>query len=797
MKMLSVNNCTLLGFVSLGAILASSAPSAASCAVLGAGTYLAGGAVSVPPSHMSPSRTYCLTSRAEFTFPNAGPIPSDGLLEVYSPVFFDLNRAGGRVHSFVFVNNTIEGSATPNTPFLRTHVTPGTTSLGAMYINLFDTTIGENRSISLVQESGNTQFQNVYFASLKSGTTLAYKKLTISNPSLLAIGQYNIIGQDFYTPVNVHLEDSSVTGARVVGVQAGSTLDLKNTTINTQFFSLTGTLSGNGTINGKSGGSDVNFLSANGATFRPGNSIGTLTINGNLSLQGATNLVSELDPGAGQNADLLSVSGNVTGASKLTVTLEKDSGYAGGTGAAEITAFTGANYTVVTAGSIDSDGVTLAEGASLNAHLTPRLVGSPSGTGNIVVTFDDNSPTPTHLPSKVQTLHPSKVATTSTPAVTLTSSVAATHHATVVNGTTGGSGGGGQILANGQTLSTAFLSLTNANLLQLNEVHAEPYSSNLTVALEQADHVASTVMNRISGSPNVLEDNLVVRDAQGRAIWLDVSGVLGNVEGKDGLGNFGYQLANVMAGADILASEAGSIGAFAGYGYHRMTEHDHVDQSFSAHAGYAGLYGTFFSGAWNFSGAAGYSYAANSSSRNNPDVGLFTGGKAEADFGSHTAFVSAKAGYAFGATETLVLNPFVAASYAHIWQDAVRETGGGDFNYRINSATADALMTGLGLEMSSQVYQDEVTSVRMQGFLRYDHDWSASRASAHEVTAVSHLFGSFTQAGQNRGSHSLSAGFGFSGRALDNRLNWRAGLAGSIHEHGEEIGAGAQISWRF
>ena len=176
---------------------------------------------------------------------------------------------------------------------------------------------------------------------------------------------------------------------------------------------------------------------------------------------------------------------------------------------------------------------------------------------------------------------------------------------------------------------------------------------------------------------------------------------------------------------------------------------------------------------------------------------MFTGGKAEADFGSHTALLSAKAGYAFAPTDMLVLNPFVAASYAHIWQEQARETGGGDFNYSIGSATADALMTGLGIELSSHVYRNETTSIRMQGFLRYDHDWSASRMSAHEVTAVSHLFGTFTQTGQNRGSHSLSVGVGFSGGALDNRLKWRAGLAGSVHEHGEEVGAGAQISWRF
>lgn len=244
--------------------------------------------------------------------------------------------------------------------------------------------------------------------------------------------------------------------------------------------------------------------------------------------------------------------------------------------------------------------------------------------------------------------------------------MSATHNSTSVNGASGGSGGGAQTTSNGSTVSQAWLSLTNANLLQLNEVHAEPYSSNLTVGLEQADHVATTVMNRISGSRNALDEGQVVRDQQGRAIWLDVSGVLGEVEGKDGPGTFSYQLANVIAGADILASEAGSIGAFAGYGYHSMNEHDNVDQSFTAQSGYAGMYGNFFAGQWSLSASAGYAYTANSASRLNPDVGLFTGGKAEADFSSHTAFLAVKGGYEIDASDAVTFKPFVAASYAHV-----------------------------------------------------------------------------------------------------------------------------------
>ncbi|MTI45412.1 autotransporter outer membrane beta-barrel domain-containing protein [Roseibium hamelinense] len=404
--------------------------------------------------------------------------------------------------------------------------------------------------------------------------------------------------------------------------------------------------------------------------------------------------------------------------------------------------------------------------------------------------------TSTTTTSTTTTPTPTTPPPVSTPWVSLVNAMSATHHGTDVNGTSGGSGGGGQTLAGGSTLSTAWLSLTNANVVQLNEVHAEPYSSNLTVGLEHLDNIATSVMNRISGSRYVLDTAQHVTDAQGRAIWLDVSGVQGHVDGEDGLGTFDYVISSVIAGADFLASDQGSIGAFAGYGYQRMSEHDTVDQSFSAHSGFAGLYGTLLADSWRLSGSTGYSYSANSGERNNPNVGLFTGGQAEADFSSHAAFVAAKAGYAIPVTSLLEITPFASASYAHIWQGEARESGGGDFNYDVHAATADAFITGIGVDWTADIVNVDPARAQLVGFARYDHDWSASDDSAHEVTVTSNLFGTFTQTGQNRGAHSLTAGLGVVG-TLGQRAAWRLGFAGTLNENGEEIGAGGHLTWRF
>ncbi|MGV2976975.1 autotransporter outer membrane beta-barrel domain-containing protein [Roseibium alexandrii] len=846
-------NAATLVFTATAATFLVPTAATANCDQFGSSAVRASGNITLDANSFSPSSTICLESRTDVLV-SPGTIPADGSYDAYTGFFFDLNRAGS-YNAFIFIGTSIAGAASSNTPFLRFRPRPTTDDLGATNINLIDVSIGANRSIDLTEQSGDTQFQNVYVASRAANNAITYESFSVLNPSLFSVGRYNISGQDFDSPTQLTLKDSSISNAQITSVVDGSELILDNTTIDTKFFRLDGTLSGNGTVSGASGASDAFFITATGSTLSPGNSIGTLSINGDLSLQGATSLVSELDPTASQNADLLDVSGDITGADNLTATLEKDSGYSG-SGATEISDFINSTFVIARAGSIDSDSVTLVEGSSLNAHLSASLAGPPTQTSQVEVKFSDNSATPTFLPTKVKTIQstgggkqvvPPPVTTTtttptatvtttttttptvttttttttttntttpttttttstvptqttkppvSTPWVDLVTAVSATHNETPIDGVSGGSGGGNQILAGGNTVSDGYLSLTNGDLITFNEVHAEPYSSNLTVGLEHLDHIATSVMNRISSSHDVLDKANQVRDAQGRAIWLDASGLKGNVDGKDGLGSFNYSIASVIGGADLLASDQGSVGAFAGYGYQQMDEHDTVDQSFSAQSGFAGLYGTLYRDSWRLAASGGYSYSANKGKRNNPNVGLFTGGRAESDFDSHAAFIAAKAGYELPLTPQFKLTPFAAASYAHIWQGEARETGGGDFNYTVHAATADAVLTGLGFDWAADVWTTDTGTAKLVGFARYDHDWSASADSAHDITVTSDLFGTFNQTGQNRGAHSVTAGLGFVG-SVGSAGAWRLGVAGALNEHGEEIGAGAHFSWRF
>lgn len=745
------------------------------------------GSATIPPTALDPPRRYCLTGQTDVSI-YSGTIAPNGTLDVYSSFIFDPRRllSTTGLNSVLLLGTSIASAPAPGTAFLRFHSLPISGTLAATKVNLIDVVIGENRSIELVKPSGSIQSQDVFIAST---TPRTYQTFSISNPNTVSIGSYNLNGQNFLRPTQLTLKQSSITNAKLLGIEQGSTLRLDASSIDTDFVRLDGTLAGNGTVRGSAGaGSNVLFITASGAAIAPGLSIGTLTIQGDLSVQGATSLISEIDPNAAQTADLLSVSGAFTGANNLTVTLEKDNGYSA-TGAGEVADFTGSTYTVLTAGSIDSDAIALVEGGSLNAHLSARLIGQPSATGQVVVGFTDNSAVPGHVPSKLPA---------STPWSTLASAIAATHNNTVVNGSAGGgtapggtgsSNGGQQTLSNGQTVSTAWLGLTNSQVGQLDQVHAEPFSSNLTVGLEQLEHIASSVMARMTSQDHESD--------KGHALWTDASYTRGHVNGENGLGSFGYSLSNLLVGTDFIERERFNAGVYGGYGHKSMHEHDKVTQDFTGQSAIAGVYATAEIERFIFSTVAGYAHGWHKSARINPDVGLFSGGAASASYTSNSVVVSAHLGYQTLIGESIELEPFVAAAYSRIWQSDLTETGGGDFNYSIAAANAEALTGGLGVKFSKDLPNTaQGRTLRLTGLLRYDHDFEAASTKAHQVTATSHLFGTFTQTGQNRGAHSVTGGLGLSG-SLSRTVSIRAGITGSLSQHGHEFGATGHLKVTF
>lgn len=355
------------------------------------------------------------------------------------------------------------------------------------------------------------------------------------------------------------------------------------------------------------------------------------------------------------------------------------------------------------------------------------------------------------------------------------------------------------LLSTGTTMADAVVALTDSDMLDFQGVHAEPYASYLTVRLEQLQHVSNLALDRAGGFRSMglgLEaaDEAPAGTRPNRNVWSDVGYLGGKVGASDGLDGFDYQITSVLVGADMF--ERGNLagGLYAGYGYSQMELQSGYHQELETDSFLIGAYGRYdFDTGWVLSAVAGYSYDRNSSERGNADIGLFSGGLATADFDSNDVNAGLRLHRDFAFADGWNITPFVGLSYSYIRQDTVTETGGGDFNYTIHAASADALVSTVGarIRRTFEVNQALVTPVL---FLQYDYDWSADDNAAHEITVSNPVFGTFNQVGQDQGPSGFVLGGG-----LEVELAKGISLAGSYayswYENGYTQSGRAKLAW--
>ena len=285
------------------------------------------------------------------------------------------------------------------------------------------------------------------------------------------------------------------------------------------------------------------------------------------------------------------------------------------------------------------------------------------------------------------------------------------------------------------------------------------------------------------------------RDCQDGGIWLDASFTDGRVDGEGGLGSFGYKLKNFVAGVDLYAEEDRGLGLFMGFGQLDYGEHDQVDQQIDTNDIHAGVYGRIDQAGYSLRGLVGVMRGQSDSTRNNGDIGQFSGGTATSDFDSSGFYVSGEVVREYISKTGLQINPSLGLSYARVSQDALQETGGGDFNYSVDEADASSFVTSVGVDIS-KTYLRNSSAVTPIAFARLDFDWLAKKDSEHEVVVTSPLFGSYTQTGQNRGPLAASIGLGLQAR-LSERARLSAGYAYTYTSNGYENSFGANFAWVF
>ncbi len=651
---------------------------------------------------------------------------------------------------------------------------------GKLRVNLIGTSIGSGRSMTFAPFNGaNIDPTEVYF---QSDRPLTYDNLTVMGATEVVFGAY-FIQTRIVDASDFTLTNSSISSTSDLAIAAGTTVRLDAaSSLNTVNFENFGTLAGTGTVNA------FNFTVKNGGVLSPGFSIGTLNNSGGIAFESGSKLLSEVDPTAGQKADLVSSSGPVTGINSATIQVEAA---LPGLTAQDYAA--GNNYTVLQASSIDGDSPTLVAGGSLPALSNLTIANTPTADGQVDIAF---------TAQPVSSLPQNPVVTSSPNASNLAGAVANTTN------TSPGTG-----LSSGSTIGAAVNTLTNSGLAGFNRVHAEPYSSNLTIGLEQLDLITNTVLSHAdcrkfqavglnnqnrpvaSGGIDTVHSPSGAVDCSDRRWWIDTAYVSGDVDGTNGLGTFDYSLGTILVGADVFSSEKGVVGVYAGFGTSSMDEHDQVDQDFSTDSFHAGVYGRTTTGTWEFSGLIGYMFGETDAKRNNPSVDGFTGGEAKSDLDQEGIHAGIQARKLFNLNSGARVSTVFGLNYGRIQQGSGTETGGGDFNYSIEKADAESLVASIGVDYQRDFLSDNGVLTPI-AFARYEYDFFANKDGEHEVTVTSPIFGTFTQVGQNRGANGFVLGLGL-GYQISEQARLTAGYGYSVRSNGQEHGLGANLSVRF
>ncbi len=530
-----------------------------------------------------------------------------------------------------------------------------------------------------------------------------------------------------------------------------------------------GTIKGSGELSGLT----------NAGKLAPGNSIGTLTVNGNYTQTSSGVLEIEIDPNGAISNDLVDVSGAATLAGTLIVKGEND--------ASLRPVVDGNSYTILTAGGgVTGQFDTVQQLAAF--QFTPTYNANDVELGVTYVGFRDSTKKPN-----------------------IKTGAATLNQATI---TAGAFNTGNTDLDN--VLSQLAVLTLPEYFAAVDTIVAEPYAAFNTVLLEQSDYFADTIFgraqscnasgigfvagaadpeNQAASSTQTASTCAQASGASGHGLWVDISSVGGNVDSGENLSGYDYTISGLVIGTDRAFSNDIYAGVAFGIGNAELDDYDFADAQIDGDSYFLGAYANKAQGRWGFSGLLGWGKGEYDSTRH---IRFATENRqANGSFDGDSLVLAARATYALTEGNFEVV-PEAGITYSKINQDGFTETGADSLNLKVEDADAHSVVTSLGVSVATE-YQLGSTKTRPVLSLRYEHDWNAGSDNAHEVDASlaqAPALGSMNMVGRNRGEDGLSLD---AGASIEVRQNLRvfAGVGYRWDSHGDEqkFGASATYYW--
>jgi uncharacterized protein with beta-barrel porin domain len=518
----------------------------------------------------------------------------------------------------------------------------------------------------LTLQSGSTLVGDAFGSALEGATNAlvlqgagiannsfgAFNTLDVTASGVWALNGVSAIGATTIDSGNLQVGDAAHAGAQLISAVA---------------INPGGTLSGHGTL--------VGDVSNNGGTVSPGGSIGTLTINGNLTQSSTSTLAVEVTPTS--NSSLV-----VTGAASLdgALVLNADAGsYRKGT-----------TYTVLTAGSVTGSFSSLSATGGLQISEA-----NTSDTGVVTLlngVFHSLGATPNQ---------------TSVGDALVSVPVGATDFDTVANAAVGLTPGAQQ----------------NAALDQLGgEIDAD----FVTIGRDNARAFLGGIGDQLSaaGEAHAGGDD--------RDPWVRAYGSLGNLDGDTNAHGLLSTSGGAMAGAS-RGWRGGTVGAALSYGHTDLNLRG-LNQKGQFDTGALALYGEHRMGVFFFDAAGSIAYDHGDTTRTILFPGIArrpTGG-----FNGYTGALTTAAGTRLQGQDNLLFEPSVSLTYSHVSQSSFDEKGGGGADLLIGSKDQDALESLVQGKISKPFTLSNGNTLRADFKLGWDHEWTPTGTNITEAFAA-------------------------------------------------------------
>lgn len=428
----------------------------------------------------------------------------------------------------------------------------------------------------------------------------------------------------------------------------------------------------------------------NRGVIAPGNSIGTLTVNGDYTHASTATYENEIN--ADGRADLIRVTGSITLQGGTLRVLAEPGNFG-----------TARDYLVMdAAGGISGDFANFSISdptLSFRTLVLPNLyllrVGGPQPQAR-------SAPTP--LPEVADTPNQAQVAN-------------ALYYASGVSSDFA------------EALIAVQLDLEgdeNAQRLALDSMSGELYATTEDALLRSSDRFMQVVGAQASGQ-DVIHPAAVMDGGGAGAdgawatkVWLVPYGHWGSIDGDGNATGVDYSVGGLAAGVDTAITSQVSLGVALGYSQTGVDADRSFIGSSDADGLHLGGYAAFAAGAFKVRGTLAYTWYDVDLSR-----GIVIGDNTRRATGSYDATefaAGAEATYDLQWRNTLV-QPLLAVSYHDLDQDGVTEQGAGGLNLAVSGSSFESLTTTLGARISTEIKRPNGWQLKPEARLGWRHEF--------------------------------------------------------------------------